>query len=118
MTKSVPMMCPHCGSEEVIKSGTSANGTQRYRCKNTACSKTTFLQKYGYKGCMKRVKEKIVGMAINGSGVRDTSRVLQVSKNTVIDTLKKTNPRGRSEPKLPNRLIKSGTNGSIGAGVP
>ena len=50
MTKSVPMMCPHCGSEEVIKSGTSANGTQRDHCKNTACSKTIFLQKYGYMG--------------------------------------------------------------------
>ena len=92
MTKSVPIKCPHCDSEQVIKSGTSAKGTQRYRCKNTACSKTTFLQKYGYKGCMKGVKERIVDMALNGSGVRDTSRVLRISKNTVIDTLKKNKP--------------------------
>jgi len=33
--------------------------------------------------------EKIVEMAINGSGIRDTARVLNINKNTVIETLKK-----------------------------
>ena len=28
-------------------------------------------------------------MAINGSGIRDTARVLKINKNTVINTLKK-----------------------------
>ena len=35
------------------------------------------------------IKEQIVEMAINGSGVRDTVRVLKVGINTVIRTLKK-----------------------------
>ena len=35
------------------------------------------------------VKEQIVEMAINGSGVRDTVRVLKVGINTVIRILKK-----------------------------
>jgi transposase-like protein len=33
------------------------------------------------------VKEKIVEMAINGSGIRDTSRVLDIHKDTVINQL-------------------------------
>jgi hypothetical protein len=35
------------------------------------------------------VKRQVVDIAINGSGIRDTSRVLSISKNTVIRTLKK-----------------------------
>jgi len=34
------------------------------------------------------VKEQIVDMALNGSGIRDTSRVLGIGKNTVLSTLK------------------------------
>ena len=33
-------------------------------------------------------KEKIVDMAMNGSGVRDTGRVLKISISTVMSTLK------------------------------
>jgi hypothetical protein len=35
------------------------------------------------------VKRQVVDMAINGSGIQDTSRVLSISKNTVISTPKK-----------------------------
>nr|WP_061509370.1 IS1-like element transposase [Endozoicomonas montiporae] len=44
---------------------------------------------YRYKACEPGVKEKIIDMAINGSGIRDTSKVLGISKTTVIKTLKK-----------------------------
>jgi len=44
---------------------------------------------YRYKACEPGVTEKIVEMAINSSGVRDTARVLKINKNTVINTLKK-----------------------------
>ena len=44
------------------------------------------------------MKEQIVEMAINGSGVRNTTRVLKVGINTVIRTLKKSlNPKGINE---------------------
>ncbi len=33
--------------------------------------------------------EKIVEMAINGNGIRESVRVLKINKNTVINTLKK-----------------------------
>lgn len=35
------------------------------------------------------VKEQIVEMSLNGSGIRDISRILQVSTRTVIGELKK-----------------------------
>jgi transposase-like protein len=37
------------------------------------------------------VKEQIVEMAMNASGIRDTARVLHVSPTTVINELKKRN---------------------------
>ena len=44
---------------------------------------------YQYKACEAGMTEKIVEMAINASGVRETARVLKINKNTVINTLKK-----------------------------
>ena len=37
----------------------------------------------------KEVKQKIIEMSQNGSGIRDTARVLNVSQTTVIKELKK-----------------------------
>ena len=39
----------------------------------------------------RKVKEQIVDMALNGSGIRDTARVLYISTSTVIKELKKRN---------------------------
>ena len=44
---------------------------------------------YSYKACEPGITEKIVEMAINASGIRDTAGVLKINKNTVINTLKK-----------------------------
>ncbi|NOR69460.1 MAG: hypothetical protein GQ532_07160 [Methylomarinum sp.] len=44
---------------------------------------------YNYKACEYGVTERMVEMAINGSGIRNTARVLKINKNTVINTLKK-----------------------------
>ena len=49
------------------------------------------LRDYAYQGQSRKVKEQIVDMALNGSGIRDTARVLQVSTSTVIKELKKRN---------------------------
>jgi len=35
------------------------------------------------------MKEKIIDMTLNGSGVRDIGRVLHINKNTVVSVLKK-----------------------------
>ena len=73
-----------------MKSGRSAQGTQRYRCQQQDCPTQTFMLDYRYKAYEPGIKEKIVEMAINSSGIRDTARVLKINKNTVIQTLKKT----------------------------
>jgi DNA invertase Pin-like site-specific DNA recombinase len=49
----------------------------------------TFILDYAYSGQSRQVKQQIVEMALNGSGVRDTARVLHVSPSTVIQELKK-----------------------------
>ncbi len=74
-----------------MKSGWSTRGVQRYRCQHQDCSTQTFIQDYRYQAYELGIKEQIVDMAINGSGIRDTARVLAINKNTVIRTLKKEN---------------------------
>ena len=84
-----PLHCPTCDGTDVIKQGTSAAGKQRYRCQNSECEKKTFIRDYSYEAYLPQVKQKISDMAMNGSEIRDTARVLGISLNTVIDTLKK-----------------------------
>ena len=46
---------------------------------------------YSYAGHSPEVKQQIVDMAMNASGIRDTARVLPVSPTTMINELKKKN---------------------------
>jgi insertion element IS1 protein InsB len=85
----VEVQCPECGSQEVVRYGWQANGEQRYRCNNPHCKRRVFLLRYCHTGRLLEVKRQIVDMALNGSGIRDTARVLQVSPMTVMATLKK-----------------------------
>ena len=85
-----PVLCPSCGSEDIVKHGQSQAGRQRYKCRNSECSRCTFIRDYRYRGYLPEVKQQITEMAlINGSGIRDTARVLNISPTTVIETLKK-----------------------------
>src|SRR5215207_7158080 len=86
---SVPVQCPYCQNTEVIKAGKQANGTQRYRCQNARCARRIFLLQYQDLGRIPEVRRQVVDMALNGSGIRDTARVLRISPTTVITVLKK-----------------------------
>jgi transposase-like protein len=82
--------CPYCRETDIVKHGLSSEGKQRYRCR--ACCEgrgRTFLLEYTYAGQSSAVKQQIVDMALNASGIRDTARVLHVSPTTVINELKK-----------------------------
>ena len=81
--------CPHCQGEAVVKYGTASNGKGRYRCQQASTCGRTFIRAYAYPGRLPEVKRQIVEMTLNGSGVRDIARVLQVSPTTVIGELKK-----------------------------
>ncbi len=85
----VPIHCPYCESTNVVKRGKTDIGKQRYLCKNENCTHKTFILDYSYNGYLPEVKQKIVDMALNGSGIRNTARVLHISPNTVIDERKK-----------------------------
>ena len=85
----MPVLCPHCHSDQVIKGGKTTAGQQRYKCQNTDCPHYSFQLVLLYKGRAPAIKEQIVDMSLNGSGIRDTARVLKISPTTVISTLKK-----------------------------
>jgi insertion element IS1 protein InsB len=84
-----PICCPRCDEIEVIKHGKTAQGKQRYRCQQLKCTLSTFICDYSYAAYSLQVQQQIGEMAINGSGIRDTARVLGISSTTVINTLKK-----------------------------
>lgn len=84
-----PVLCPACGTDNVVKHGRSEVGKQRYKCRNPECNRSTFMRDYIYRGYLPEVKQQIADMAMNGSGIRDTARVLKISPTTVIEALKK-----------------------------
>jgi len=73
------------------------SGKQRYRCRNADCSRRSFIRDYSYRGYLAEVKQQISDMAVNGSGIRDTARVLKISPTTVIEELKKRSSFGASQ---------------------
>jgi transposase-like protein len=85
----VQIRCPSCQHTDVIQHGITAQGTQRYRGKNPSCPQQTFLREYRHHGRMPAVKQQILEMTLNGSGIRDIARVLHISPTTVIAELKK-----------------------------
>ena len=85
----VNVKCPYCGSEEVVFYGRNQTGKQRMLCKNSNCAHKTFQLEYTNNASRPGTKEKIIEMAMNGAGTRDTGRVLKIAKDTVTRVLKK-----------------------------
>src|SRR6266540_5498737 len=81
--------CPHCHGTDIVRHGTTRQGKQRYRCRACPERGRTFLLEYTYAGQSPDVKQQIVEMAMNASGIRGTARVLHVSPTTVIKALNK-----------------------------
>jgi transposase-like protein len=85
--------CPYCHDTDIVRHGATPEGKQRYRCRTCLEGRgRTFLLEYTYAGQSPEVKQQIVDMAMNASGIRDTARVLHVSPTTVLKELKKRNP--------------------------
>jgi transposase-like protein len=60
----------------MVRHGQSPEGKQRYRCRGCRQGQgRTFLLDSSYAGQAPEVKEQIVEMAMNASGIRDTARV-------------------------------------------
>ncbi len=85
-----PVPCPECeDTNHVVKRGKSEEGKQRYLCQNPTCPKKSFILDYSDKGRLPEVKRQIIDMCVNGSGIRDSARVLGISPTTVINEIKK-----------------------------
>ena len=85
----IAVRCPHCQSDQIVKRGKTARGTQRYLCQNPLCAKGSFLLDSCNRGYLPEVKHMIIDMSLNASGVRDTARVLRISTDTVLSELRK-----------------------------
>ncbi|WP_050094076.1 IS1-like element transposase, partial [Yersinia pseudotuberculosis] len=82
----VDVKCPFCEQPHPVKKhGPERTGHQRYRCQ--ACRRS-FQLEYPYRACHPGMKEQIVDLAMNNSGIRDTARALHISINAVMRTLK------------------------------
>ena len=85
----IAVRCPFCDRDKIVKRGNTTNGKQRYLCQDEACSQRTFILEYTNRGYLPSVKRQIIELALNGSGIRDTARVLGISTDTVLNELKK-----------------------------
>ena len=85
----ISVLCPHCQSDQVIKGGKTKASQPRYQGQNLDCPGCAFQLHLTDKGRSPEIQEPIIDMALNGSGIRDTSRVLKISPTTVISELKK-----------------------------
>ena len=80
--------CPSCQGTDIVRHGKTPQGKPRYRCRQCPDRDRTFLLDYSYPGQSQPIKDQMVDMAMNASGIRDTARVLHVSPTTVIQELK------------------------------
>jgi insertion element IS1 protein InsB len=92
--------CPRCASLHVKNNGTTSHGKQKYQC--TGCRRQ-FLTDDTYRGCQSFIRALVVPMTMNGSGIRDIARVLLISTQTVMKTIRASAAEIR-EPRVPPRI--------------
>ncbi len=88
----IEILCPTCETNAVSLNGKTVNDKQRCICNNESCSKNTFITDYSYNGSKPSTPKVVIDMALNGSGIRDTSRVLGISTDTVMSVIKNMEP--------------------------
>jgi len=76
---SIPVPCPHCHSTEVSKAGKQANGTNATKYQKGQCERRSFLLQSQDRGQVLEVRRQVGDLALAGSGIRDTARVLRMS---------------------------------------
>jgi insertion element IS1 protein InsB len=87
----IPVQRPYCHSDQVITRDKTRRGSLRSLCQHAACAPRSFLLKYSDRGRLPEVKQQIIAMSLNASGVRATARVLCISTDIV--------PRARRKKK-------------------
>ncbi|ATF08836.1 IS1 family transposase [Candidatus Enterovibrio altilux] len=83
---TINVKCRFCQQTSAVsKYGVGHGGHQRYRCKQ--CCRT-FQLEYTYIACKPGIKEHIIELAMNNAGIRNSARMLHISVNAVVRTLK------------------------------
>jgi transposase-like protein len=107
--------CPHCQREVGVQYGKASNGKERFRCRQRSECGRTFVRSSAYPGCLPTVKQQIVDMPLNGSGIRDIARVLHVGSNTVLRELKKSPRVAPGQPQRGGRVLSGREHGRSAA---
>lgn len=82
----VAVVCLHCGSEKLVKSGHSVGGKQRYLCRGCGRRSSQNPRVPG----LSAEKEAQILAALNGRmSLRGIAGTFGVSRNTITDLLKK-----------------------------
>ena len=88
IAKLVVYECRNCGSQNLVKNGHNASGSQQYWCKD--CGKRGVLE--AKRGYTEEQKEKILSAYSGRSSMRGIQRTFGVSRPTLVSWLKKTRP--------------------------
>ena len=85
----VSVLCFHCGSEQLVKSGHSLGGKPRYLCRS--CGRRSS-QNPKVPGLSAEKEAQILAALNERMSLWGIARTFQVSRNTVTDLLKKRTP--------------------------
>lgn len=96
------MTCKFCG-HECKKDGHQANGTQRYECKH--CHRKQ-QEEYTYNAYSPELDEKIVLYTKEGTGIRSTARILQISATTLLKRIIHIGKRISHPPIVKHRIYE------------
>lgn len=85
-----PICCLNCHTTNVVKMVKVLKVSSAIAAATPSVIAPLYILNYSYRGLLPEVKQQIADMTVNGSGIRDTARVLQISLTTVIEELKNT----------------------------
>ena len=78
---TITVACRYCGNQDAVRrKELSTNGNQPHQRTGYKCEhcQRSFQLRYTHKAHEPGIKEKVIDMALNGSGIRDTARVLKI----------------------------------------
>ena len=67
----IPVHCPYCETEQLVKRGKTETRKQRYLCQNDACAHRVFIRDYSYRAYWPAVKQ-----LENGYDIRTVQELL------------------------------------------
>jgi transposase-like protein len=92
---TINLTCRHCGSENIVRNGLTANGKQRFLCRDCRRRSRENPQPNGY---TEEQREEILRAYHERSSLRGLTRAFGVARNTVSGWIKKSGraPAARS----------------------